>query len=512
MRTPSGIAYAAAARARGRRALVPVAPPAGWTPRTPSSCSARPCVAAHRPRPRDPTVVLVSDGQSNSAWYEHREIARRLELPLAAPADLSVRGGRLHAAIGGGRRARRRGLPAHRRGPRCATATGRPTWCRDLLLRACARARWRWSTRSARGSPTTSSCMPTSRRWSASTSARSRCCDRCRTYDLGDADARDRGARAAGRAGGQAPRRLRRRGRGDLPPRSSRGAARRPRGSCASAPSAFVAQEMVSLSTHPTVVRRPARAAPRGPAPVRDRRRRASRGAGGPDARGVGRGRDGGEQLSRRRRQGHVGAGDEAADRGHHLGGPLAGQVRADPAGRAPAPRDGARPDLPPGDRGGGRPPGGDAAAASSTPWSRCSTGSRASACRAAPTSIPAAYDERRHPELGPIEPELDVFELELARHADARGLPILAICRGLQALNVARGGTLHQHLPDGRHTLEHRQRPGTGSPTPSTIAPGSLAHRVMRRRRVRVNSFHHQAVCRLGQRAAGRSRGRPTG
>ncbi len=58
------------------------------------------------------------------------------------------------------------------------------------------------------------------------------------------------------------------------------------------------------------------------------------------------------------------------------------------------------------------------------------------------PDLDPAAYDERRHPELGPTEPQLDVFELELARRADARGLPTLAICRGLQALNVARGGT----------------------------------------------------------------------
>ena len=117
------------------------------------------------------------------------------------------------------------------------------------------------------------------------------------------------------------------------------------------------------------------------------------------------------------------------------------------------------------------------------------------------PDLDPAAYDERRHPELGPTEPQLDVFELELARRADARGLPTLAICRGLQALNVARGGTLHQHLPERPGaSIEHRQGgPGARVTHSAEITPGSQLHRVMRRRRVRVNSFHHQAVSRLG-------------
>ena len=117
------------------------------------------------------------------------------------------------------------------------------------------------------------------------------------------------------------------------------------------------------------------------------------------------------------------------------------------------------------------------------------------------PDLDPAAYDERRHPKLGPVEPELDFFELEVARRADARGIPILAICRGLQALNVARGGTLHQHLPDRPGTtLKHRQSAAGDRVTHSVeISPGSLLHRVMRRRRARVNSFHHQAINRLG-------------
>ena len=70
------------------------------------------------------------------------------------------------------------------------------------------------------------------------------------------------------------------------------------------------------------------------------------------------------------------------------------------------------------------------------------------------PDLDPDAYGAvERHAELGPTEPSLDAFELELARAADERAIPILGICRGAQTLNVARGGTLHQHLPGHRQT-----------------------------------------------------------
>ena len=70
------------------------------------------------------------------------------------------------------------------------------------------------------------------------------------------------------------------------------------------------------------------------------------------------------------------------------------------------------------------------------------------------PDLDPAAYGAReRHPELGPTEPSLDEFELALARAALDREMPILAVCRGAQALNVACGGTLHQHVPGHRQT-----------------------------------------------------------
>jgi putative glutamine amidotransferase len=118
------------------------------------------------------------------------------------------------------------------------------------------------------------------------------------------------------------------------------------------------------------------------------------------------------------------------------------------------------------------------------------------------PDLDPGSYAARRHERLGPTWPELDTFELALARAADARRLPVLAICRGLQVLNVARGGTLHQHLPDfvGRK-INHRQREPTGEPTHwVTLVGASRLSEILGRRRIKVNSCHHQAVAELGE------------
>jgi putative glutamine amidotransferase len=123
------------------------------------------------------------------------------------------------------------------------------------------------------------------------------------------------------------------------------------------------------------------------------------------------------------------------------------------------------------------------------------------------PDLDPAGYGADPHPELGPIEPNLDRFELAVARRADARGMPILAICRGTQALNVVRGGSLHQHLPEISSEIAHRQTtPGNQTSHPVAIEPGSrLASalgddEVEIADRLDVNSFHHQAIDRLGE------------
>ena len=118
------------------------------------------------------------------------------------------------------------------------------------------------------------------------------------------------------------------------------------------------------------------------------------------------------------------------------------------------------------------------------------------------PDLQPSTYGEEPHPELGPTEPRVDAVELALVRAADRRGLPILGICRGMQALNVARGGALHQHLPDVvGDQLQHRQTEH-GSVTTHCVdtAPRSRVRRALGGPTLEVNSFHHQAVRTLGQ------------
>ena len=110
------------------------------------------------------------------------------------------------------------------------------------------------------------------------------------------------------------------------------------------------------------------------------------------------------------------------------------------------------------------------------------------------PDLDPSAYGADPHPELGPVEPQLDAFELAVARQADAAGLPILGICRGCQALNVARGGSLLQHVPGHRQTA-----PGWQVAHEVSVEASSRLADVLGGNTLSVNSFHHQAVERLG-------------
>ncbi len=120
------------------------------------------------------------------------------------------------------------------------------------------------------------------------------------------------------------------------------------------------------------------------------------------------------------------------------------------------------------------------------------------------PDLDPALYDAEPHPELGPIEPDLDRFELAVAARADAREMPILAICRGTQALNIVRGGGLHQHLPDLSTEFAHRQTtPGSEPSHPVEVEPDSQLAAAVGATEIdfdEVNSFHHQAIDRLGK------------
>jgi putative glutamine amidotransferase len=112
----------------------------------------------------------------------------------------------------------------------------------------------------------------------------------------------------------------------------------------------------------------------------------------------------------------------------------------------------------------------------------------------------PATYGARPHPEVGQTVPERDRFELGLAHRALERDLPLLAICRGMQLLNVARGGTLVQHLPDMVGHEEHRHTPGQFADHDVQFEPGSLAARAAGAERLAVKSHHHQGVDELGE------------
>jgi putative glutamine amidotransferase len=119
----------------------------------------------------------------------------------------------------------------------------------------------------------------------------------------------------------------------------------------------------------------------------------------------------------------------------------------------------------------------------------------------------PVLYGEDRHPTIEDAEPGRDEFEIDLARRAMAADMPLLAICRGAQVLNVAAGGTLVQDIPsavetDLSHTLKN---PKDCIAHAVQITRGSRLHNALGARvdaacTCRVNSRHHQSVGKLGK------------
>jgi putative glutamine amidotransferase len=112
----------------------------------------------------------------------------------------------------------------------------------------------------------------------------------------------------------------------------------------------------------------------------------------------------------------------------------------------------------------------------------------------------PASYGARPHPETRGPWPERDRFELGLVHRALERGMPVLGICRGMELLNVAAGGTLEQHLPDVVGHSDHRHTPGTFGDHEVRLEPGSLAARASGSERLTVKSHHHQGLAELGE------------
>jgi putative glutamine amidotransferase len=112
----------------------------------------------------------------------------------------------------------------------------------------------------------------------------------------------------------------------------------------------------------------------------------------------------------------------------------------------------------------------------------------------------PALYGEKPSAKLGRLAPERTEFELALLRKAAQRDLPVLAICGGMQLLNVARGGTLFQHLPDDLPGLEHEQPGDRRAPGHTVeIEAGTRLAALVGSETLPVNSSHHQGLKTVG-------------
>jgi len=116
------------------------------------------------------------------------------------------------------------------------------------------------------------------------------------------------------------------------------------------------------------------------------------------------------------------------------------------------------------------------------------------------PDLAPEFYGERQRFKFSVMSQRRATFEMKMAQLARKADLPVLGICGGMQAINVAFGGSLYQDIPSQLpKRLQHRQRPPATKLSHSvTVAPGSLLRRIVHTATMRVNSSHHQSVKRV--------------
>lgn len=107
----------------------------------------------------------------------------------------------------------------------------------------------------------------------------------------------------------------------------------------------------------------------------------------------------------------------------------------------------------------------------------------------------PCLYGRERLPECGEASVTKDLYEMELIRHAVKRDIPLLGICRGIQVINVALGGTLIQDLPTSSFGTLHQQKPGNIYWHDVDIDEDTAFGRLMGSKRIATNSYHHQAI-----------------
>ena len=111
----------------------------------------------------------------------------------------------------------------------------------------------------------------------------------------------------------------------------------------------------------------------------------------------------------------------------------------------------------------------------------------------------PAHYGEDQHPATNPVGGLRDSFELSLVKATERLDMPTLGVCRGMQIINVAHGGTLEQHLPDAVGHQDHRPKPGSYNEHEVKLECGSLAEKGVGAEQASVMSSHHQGVAELG-------------
>ncbi len=112
----------------------------------------------------------------------------------------------------------------------------------------------------------------------------------------------------------------------------------------------------------------------------------------------------------------------------------------------------------------------------------------------------PATYGQQPHPELLPVDADADAFELALIRAAIDHHVPTLAICRGVQVLNVALGGSLDQHITGREGLINHGVPHVGGAMHDVRIEPGSKLATAMGTLSPACHSHHHQALDRIGE------------
>jgi len=115
------------------------------------------------------------------------------------------------------------------------------------------------------------------------------------------------------------------------------------------------------------------------------------------------------------------------------------------------------------------------------------------------PDVDPRRYGAAPHEMTRPASKRRDAFEFAMVKGAERRGIPVLAICRGVQVLNVARGGTLHQHLPDVVGSDRHAGAPGHFSAVQIELVASSRLAGILGDQPVGVECSHHQGIDRLG-------------